>query len=391
MPERDVVSWNSIISGYSSSGLHNCALHLFSKMQTFNVIPSEYTYSIVLSFVQSLHHGMEIHCNMIRNGVNFSSVIIGNSLISMYSNHGFMNYAFDVFISMEQIDIISWNTLIAGFSKSGHKEIAYNLFNTMRTTTNYLPDAFTISSILTICSTIQDLSTGKQIFSLSIKLGFISNTILSSAIIDMFSNCKSIHDSIRVFEEIDTWDSSVCNSMISTLVKHKLEENAMDIFTLSLKRNIKPTEFTLSCLVSCSSLFLPPVHGTQLHCLVIKLGFEFDSIVSSSLSNIGGTMKIPGLPLLRYSEIPSFLLPTDALAAVFQEPITNLEKHPNSFVLLNTFDGLEEESIESIHRHINIFSVGPLVSRETEEPFKCDSFQDSDRETYLRWLDSKPE
>ncbi|KAI3511594.1 hypothetical protein L1887_18749 [Cichorium endivia] len=283
MPERDVVSWNSIISGYSSNGLHNCALHLFSKMQTFNVIPSEYTYSIVLSFVQSLHHGMEIHCNMIRNGVNFSSVIIGNSLISMYSNHGFMNYAFDVFISMEQIDIISWNTLISGFSKSGHKKIAFNLFNTMRTTTNYPPDAFTISSILTTCSTIQDLSTGKQIFSLSIKLGFLSNTILSSAIIDMFSNCKSIHDSIRVFEEIDTWDSSVCNSMISTLVKHKLEENAMDIFTLSLKRDIKPTEFTLSCLVSCSSLFLPPVHGTQLHCLVIKLGFECDPIVSSSL------------------------------------------------------------------------------------------------------------
>ncbi|CAH1441431.1 unnamed protein product [Lactuca virosa] len=287
MPERDVVSWNSIISGYSSSGFHDCALRLFSRMQTFGVTPSDYTYSIVLSFIQSAHHGMEIHCNMIRNGVDFSSVIIWNSLIDMYCNHGVLDYAFGVFLNMEQIDIISWNTLIAGFSKSGYKELAYKHFNIMRTT-NHLPDAFTISSIMTSCSSStstidQDLSTGKQLFSLSIKLGFLSNTILSSAAIDMFSKCKNINDSIRVFEEINNWDSCVCNSMISSLVDNRLEVNAIDIFALSLNKNIRPTEFTLSCLVSCSSLFLPPVLGTQLHCLVVKLGFENDSIVSSSL------------------------------------------------------------------------------------------------------------
>lgn len=60
-------------------------------------------------------------------------------------------------------------------------------------------------------------------------------------------------------------------------------------------------------------------------------------------------------------------------------------------MLINTFDSLEEELIESIRGNINIFSVGPLVSGETEDPFVCDTFQDSDRETYLRWLDSKPE
>ncbi|KAL4561075.1 hypothetical protein LXL04_033237 [Taraxacum kok-saghyz] len=283
MPERDVVSWNSIISGHSSFGFHDSALRLFSQMQTFGVIPSEYTYSIVLSFIQSVHHGMEIHCNMIRSGVNFSSIIIGNSLIDMYCNHGLMDYAFVVFLNMKQRDIISWNTMIAGFSKSDYQKMAYKQFNTMRTTTNLLPDEYTISSMLTACSSLQDLSTGKQIFSLSIKLGFLSNTILSSAAIDMFSKCKHINDSIRVFEEINTWDSSVCNSMISSLVDHRLEENAIDLFALSMTKNIRPTEFTLSCLVSCASLFLPPVQGTQFHCLVVKLGFEQDSVVSSSL------------------------------------------------------------------------------------------------------------
>ncbi|KAI3511593.1 hypothetical protein L1887_18748 [Cichorium endivia] len=47
--------------------------------------------------------------------------------------------------------------------------------------------------------------------------------------------------------------------------------------------------------------------------------FKSDGGIGNSNIDPTGTMKIPGLPLLRYTKIPSFLLPTDALAAVFQE------------------------------------------------------------------------
>ncbi|KAJ9558933.1 hypothetical protein OSB04_013547 [Centaurea solstitialis] len=104
-----------------------------------------------------------------------------------------------------------------------------------------------------------------------------------------------------------------------------------------------------------------------------------------------GGLEIPGLPLLKNSELPQFLRPSETSFPVFRDHIETLEKHPNPCMLINTFDGLESESIESIPDHINVFSVGPLFSGETEEPFICDIFHDSDRETYLRWLDSKPE
>ncbi|PWA40798.1 pentatricopeptide repeat-containing protein [Artemisia annua] len=79
------------------------------------------------------------------------------------------------------------------------------------------------------------------------------------------------------------WDSAVCNSMISSFTNHLLEENAMQIFVRSLRKNARPTKFKLSCLISCAPVFLPLVHGTELHSLVVKLGFERDPIVSSSL------------------------------------------------------------------------------------------------------------
>ncbi|KAK9065156.1 hypothetical protein SSX86_016539 [Deinandra increscens subsp. villosa] len=282
MPERDVVSWNSIIAGYSSSGFGNHALDVFTRMLTSGITPSTHTYSIVLSFVQSVCHGMEIHCSLITKGAALSSIIVGNSLIDMYCKHGLLDYAFGVFLDMEEIDVISWNSLIAGCSKYGHKDMAYNQFCIMRTS-NYSPDAYTISSVLTACWGIQDLAKGKLIFGLTIKSGFLSNIIVSSAAINMFSKCESIKDSISVFNELDIWDSAVCNSMISSFTNHQLEENAIRLFVLSLNKNIKPTEFTLSCLLSCASLFLPAVQGTELHCLVVKLGFEHDPIVSSSL------------------------------------------------------------------------------------------------------------
>ncbi|KAK1428120.1 hypothetical protein QVD17_16948 [Tagetes erecta] len=282
MPERDVVSWNSIISGYCSNGFGCHALRVFAKMHTSGLMPNGHTYSIVLSFVKSVCHGMEIHCSMITKGVAFCSVIVGNSLIDMYCRFGFVEYAFGVFLNMEEIDVISWNSLIAGCSKCGHKEMAFNQFCMMRRT-GYLPDAFTISSVLTACSGVQDLAKGRQIFSLSIKLGFFSNSIVSSAAINMFSKCESVQDSVSVFVELDVWDSAVCNSMISSLTNHQLDENAMWVFVLSLEKDIKPTEFTLSCLLSRASLFLPAVQGTELHCFVVKLGFERDPVVSSSL------------------------------------------------------------------------------------------------------------
>nr|GEW89551.1 crocetin glucosyltransferase, chloroplastic-like [Tanacetum cinerariifolium] len=59
-----------------------------------------------------------------------------------------------------------------------------------------------------------------------------------------------------------------------------------------------------------------------------------------------------------------------------------LEKEQKPCILINTFDGLEKELINSIPSSPTILSVGPLVSDETN---------DSDREDYLQWLDSKAE
>lgn len=79
------------------------------------------------------------------------------------------------------------------------------------------------------------------------------------------------------------WNSALCNVMISSYARHGFAEAALWLFVLTLRENLKPTEFTLGSILSSASCLAPAEQGAQLHSLVIKLGSESDLIVASSL------------------------------------------------------------------------------------------------------------
>ncbi|KAG8389778.1 hypothetical protein BUALT_Bualt01G0013900 [Buddleja alternifolia] len=282
MPERDAVSWNTLICGYISSGFLDDAWDMFLAMQGHCIRPSEFTFSILLSCVQCVNYAKEMHGCVMRNCGGYSNLVIGNSLIDVYGKLGLVDYALDVFLSMERVDLISWNSLISGCCKSGYEEFALHQCSLM-VNRGYKVDEYTVSILLTACSNLRNLEKGKQIYCLCIKLGFRWNTIVSSAAIDLFSKCNRIENAICVFQESNVLDSAICNSMISSYASHNLEEDALKLFVLSFREIIRPTEFTLSCLLDSAAVFVSLEQGSQLHSLVIKTGFELDAIVASSL------------------------------------------------------------------------------------------------------------
>lgn len=281
MPKRDVVSWNSMISAYSSSELVGSAIDMFLEMQRAGVRPSEFTYSILTSLVSCANLGKQIHGNMVINGANPFGLVLGNSLIDMYGKLRLLDYALTVFIQMEEVDIISWNSLILAFHVSGQSLLSLEHFRLIMRS-GYSPDEFTLSMVATICSTLRDLAKGKQVLALCMKLGFLSNSIVSSAAIDMFSKCDRLEHSVQVFEEVGIWDIAICNSMISSYINHGFFEVALQLFVLVLRMGLTPTCFTLSSVLPAVSV-LPSDQGSEVHSLVVKLGLESDTVVVSSL------------------------------------------------------------------------------------------------------------
>ncbi|KNA10565.1 hypothetical protein SOVF_143070 [Spinacia oleracea] len=290
MPERDVVSWNSMISWYASCERSDCVWERFREMLYVGVKPSGYTYSIVVSLVfDDVLLGKELHGQMIRSGLIRSNVVLGNSLIHMYGKVGLIGYAVGVFMSMEYLDLISWNSLIIGFCKAGFGELGLDQVSSMRYF-GYLPDEFTCSAVITCCTNLKNLEKGKQVFAFCIKVGFLCNSIISSAIIDLFSKCNRLEHSIQLFKELGRLDSAVCNAMISSYMSHDIGESAIQLLILMLRKDIRPTEFTLSSILASICGMQVVVQGTQIHSLVVKTGFDIDCIVCSSLIQMYATL-----------------------------------------------------------------------------------------------------
>ncbi|CAH8356811.1 unnamed protein product [Eruca vesicaria subsp. sativa] len=281
MPERDVVGWNTMISGFASCGYPRNAIRILLDMHKCFIQPTEFTFSTLASLVTCVRHGEQIHGHVICSGVSLSNTVVWNSLMDMYKRLGVFDCALSVFLTMDDRDVISWNSLILCCSDSGNKEVGLDQFRLMREM-GYQPDEYTFSAVVSISSGLQDLCKGKQAIALCIKMGFLSNTVVSGAAVDMFSKCNRLEDSVKLFRQLKKCDSVLCNSLVASYSWHGFGEEALKLFILALRQRVMPDEFTFSSVLSSMNVAMLD-HGSQVHSLAVKLGFDLDTPVATSL------------------------------------------------------------------------------------------------------------
>ncbi|RWR96853.1 pentatricopeptide repeat-containing protein, mitochondrial-like protein [Cinnamomum micranthum f. kanehirae] len=166
MPERNVVSWNAIIAGYSQTNLPNEALDLFHEMKAAHVRPTEGTLVSVLSAcAQSgcLDLGRWIHRYYVDEKRVELTVILQNALVDMYAKCGSIDAAMNLFEVMPQRDLVSWNSMIAGYAVHGYGEKALMLFKQMMSEV-IVPDDITFVVVLSACSHSGLITEGRQYF-----------------------------------------------------------------------------------------------------------------------------------------------------------------------------------------------------------------------------------
>eukprot|EP00268_Persea_americana_P067144 TRINITY_DN9205_c0_g1_i2.p1 TRINITY_DN9205_c0_g1~~TRINITY_DN9205_c0_g1_i2.p1 ORF type:complete len:689 (-),score=111.17 TRINITY_DN9205_c0_g1_i2:89-2155(-) len=166
MPERNVVSWNAIIAGYSQTNLPNEALDLFHEMKAAHVRPTEGTLVSVLSAcAQSgcLDLGRWIHRYYVDEKRVQLTVILENALVDMYAKCGSIDTAMNLFEVMPQRDLVTWNSMIAGYAVHGYGEKALMLFKQMKSEV-IVPDDITFVGVLSACSHSGLITEGHQYF-----------------------------------------------------------------------------------------------------------------------------------------------------------------------------------------------------------------------------------
>ncbi|KAL5978769.1 hypothetical protein ACLOJK_029886 [Asimina triloba] len=153
MLEKTVVAWNSIIAGYALHGFSEDALDLYYKMRVSGVKMDHFTYSTIISIcsrLASLEHAKQAHACLVRHG--FGSDIVANSaLVNFYSKWGRVEDARTIFDRMPRKNVISWNSLIAGYAHQGQGDEAVHMFKKMLQE-GMVPNHVTFLAVLSACS-----------------------------------------------------------------------------------------------------------------------------------------------------------------------------------------------------------------------------------------------
>ncbi|WVY97905.1 hypothetical protein V8G54_030056 [Vigna mungo] len=293
MSDPDIVSWNSIITGYCHQGRDIKALETFSSMlKSSSLNPDKFTLASVLSAcanLQSLKLGKQIHAHIVKVDIDTAGAV-GNALISMYAKSGAVeiarrivqltgtsslnviaftslldgyvkigdiNPAREIFDSLKCPDVVAWTAMIVGYAQNDLISNALALFRLM-IREGPKPNSYTLAALLSVFSSLASLDHGKQLHAVAMRLEEASSISVGNALITMYSRSGSIKDARKVFNQICSYrDTLTWTSMILALAQHGLGNVAIELFEKMLKINLKPDHITyVSVLSACTHVGL---------------------------------------------------------------------------------------------------------------------------------------
>ncbi|XP_059624113.1 pentatricopeptide repeat-containing protein At5g65570 [Cornus florida] len=290
LPQKHVVTWNSMIAFYIRNRRSQEAISLYERMVLEGVFPDEFTFSSVFKAFSDLglfHEGRRAHGLSVVLGVRASNVFVGSALVDMYSKFRNMRDARLVSNRVGDKDVILFTTLIVGYSQCGEDGEAMEVFENM-IKEGVKANEYTFARILIACGNLEDLFQGKLIHGLLVKSGFESAVASQTSLLTMYSRCGLIDDSLRIFKRFVSPNQVTWTSLIVGLVQNSKEEIALSEFRQMLRGSVVPNSFTLSSILrACSGLAMLE-QGEQIHAIVIKYGLDRDKYSGGALIDLYG-------------------------------------------------------------------------------------------------------
>ncbi|KAK6946474.1 E motif [Dillenia turbinata] len=264
---RDLVSWNSMISGYVSVGLGRRSLLCFREMQEFgikfdrnlqrdfvvssdaitliNLLPSCGELGVVLE-------GKSIHGYAIRKGF-FPNLVLETALIDMYGDCGKLKSSELVFHQITEASLVSWNAMIAVYVQNGWNREALELFRGL-SKDSMEPDSVTIASIIPAFADSALLMEGKQIHAYITKLELGSNNFIANSLIYMYAKFGDLQTSRDLFDRMLHKDVVSWNTIIMAYAIHGCGKISTNLFSKMIEEGMEPNASSfVSLLSSCSN------------------------------------------------------------------------------------------------------------------------------------------
>ncbi|KAK7317377.1 hypothetical protein RJT34_01542 [Clitoria ternatea] len=335
MPDRDLISWNSMMACHVENGKHPCAIQLLIEMLQTRRVVNYVTFTTALSACYNLEKLKIVHAFVVLFGLH--NLITGNTLVTMYGKFGSMAEARQVCKVMPKRDEVTWNALIGGHSGSKEPNAAIEAFNLMReegVPVNYI----TIVNLLSACLSPDGiLEHGMPIHAHIVVAGFELDTFVQSSLITMYAQCGDLHTSNYIFDVLANKNSSTWNAILSANGHYGPGEEALVLMVKMTNDGVHLDQFSFSiALAIIGNLTLLDV-GQQLHSLIIKLGFELNDYV------LNATMDMYG----KCGEI-------DDVLRILPQPRSRSQRSWNILISAFARHGFFQQATEAFHEMLDL-------------------------------------
>ncbi|GJZ53726.1 putative pentatricopeptide repeat-containing protein [Tanacetum coccineum] len=328
-PYKDLVTYNSMLSGYANSeGYEAKALHsfmvrtgndvsgfavsalvdMYSKSGCFqeayevDVVHGIHMCTGVLSACSSLKNlklGKELHCKIMKE-IRSVNVFISSGIVDVYCKCGNMKYAElvhstigienqfsttsmilgyssqhnmvkarNIFDSLREKNSVVWSAMFTGYLNSHCCEDVFELFHLFKDQETTVRDGSVLASLLNACAIQATVEIGKQVHGYLLRMKVNSDGKIISALVDMYSKCGNISYAHRIFERSKFKDLVIYNIMIAGFAHHGYENEAFELFDKMVKSGFIPDNVTFIAILSACR-----------HCGIVKKGETYFKLMT---------------------------------------------------------------------------------------------------------------
>lgn len=343
--------FNSTLKSYIEGGKWRWALVSFRQLLQCDVKPNDLTFSLlvkscasdVASFgsLSSMREVSEIHSQLLKLGFDHF-VYLSTALLDLYMKLGCKARAKKLFDDMAMRDVVSWNALICGYSRSGHDYVAMELFGQMLRE-GFAPRPATLVSLLPSCARRELFFQGRSVHCLGIKTGIDLAPQVRNVLVSMYGKSGELHSARLLFEDMGEKSIVSWNTMISSYGQNGFYDDAMLVFKRMMLKGVEINSVTIVSLLSAQA----DVEST--HCYTLKTGLLGDGPVMTSLLCMYTKLRDMDSAEILYKSLPEKNLVSstaiisgyaeegkmDEVVKVFAE-MQNLDMKPDAVALLST-------------------------------------------------------
>ncbi|KAJ6683919.1 hypothetical protein OIU85_007599 [Salix viminalis] len=254
MPERNVVSWSALMTGYLLNGFSLKVITLLKDMVSeANVSPNEYIFAIAISSCCDRGR-LEEDAMGVWNEVPVNDIVAYNSILSRLVENGYLMEGLEVLRNMVS-ESLEW-------------------------------DKVTFVNAFSLCASLKNLRLGLHVHGKMLTSGVECDAYVSSAIINMYGKCGKSLMARGLFNGLQSRNVVLWTAVMAAYFQNGCFEEALNLFSKMEQENVKSNEFTHAVLLNACAGLSALRNGSLLHGHSEKSGFKHHVMVGNALINM---------------------------------------------------------------------------------------------------------